>query len=337
MKDVTLNVRDLSKVYGTSTPLTVELLDNKTPLTNKTIIFTIHGVSYNRVTDSNGKASLNINLLPGTYPCTVHFVGDSGYNSATRECIVRVLNNSTPQRETKQQGNYFEVNKIALHVTMSGGFDVTPGQNIKETTLLHDSENYNTPTFYFNSGFDGDEFEVSVVLKETDFYNGEQVMSILNSWNKVNLPVSVVTDSMIVANGKYTMQIKKKSQTLEKRSIWKLRFKQYYENSLSFESMYDRKTSTLSSVDQLLLKQVNGINKDSPRDVITALQRKLNVAGYWTYPQETYGFWEGVPTMIYLFQYDVMHVQGRAPGLDGVDYETITELIDYTSGGLLNG
>ena len=328
MKDVILNVKDLSKVYGTSTPLTVELLDNTTPLRDMTIIFTINTRSYNRVTDGNGKASLNINLQPGTYPCTVHFVGTVDYNSATENCVVRVISNITPQEKVKQPGNYFEVNKIPLHVTMSGGFDVTPGQNIKETTLLHDSENYNTPTFYFNAGFDGDEFEVSVVLKESYFYNGEQVMAILNSWNKTNLPVSVVTDSMIVANGKYTMQIKKKSQTLEKRSIWKLRFKQYYENNLSFESMYTWKTSTLSSVDQLLLKQVNGINKDSPKEVRIALQTKLRNIGYWTDPLD--GLWMMIPTMIYRFQYEIMHVQDRGPGFYGVDYETITELIEYS-------
>ena len=323
--------------FANGAPLTISLLDNGTPLANRTIVFTINGVDYNRVTNNKGKASLNINLLPGTYPTTVHFVGDGTYNSQTSYCIVRVISNSIPQKEIKQDTNYFEVNKINLYVLTKNGFDVKPGQNIKETTLLHDSANYNSPTFYFNSGFDGDEFEISIVIRETDFYNTEQVMSILNSWNKTNMPVSVVTDAMVIANGKYTMQIKDKKQTNKLNSIWELRFKQYYENSLSFESMYDRKTSTLSALDLLLLKQVNGINKNSPREVITALQKKLNVAGYWAYPQDTYGLWNGVATMIYRFQYDVMHVQDRWPGFDGVDYETITELIDYTGGGVLNG
>lgn len=328
MKDVILNVKDLSKVYGTSTPLTVELLDNTTPLRDMTIIFTINTRSYNRVTDGNGKASLNINLQPGTYPCTVHFVGTVDYNSATENCIVRVISNITPQQRTKNPENYFEVNKIKLYIVSSNGFNVKPGQNIKETRLLHDSENLNTPTFYFNSGFGGDEFDVTAYIRESDFYNGEQVMSLLNSWNKTNIPVSVVTDSMIVANGKYTMQIKDKKQTRKGYSLWKLRFKQYYENSLSFESMYTWKTSTLSSVDQLLLKQTQGIHEDSPKNVRIALQMKLRNIGYWTDPLD--GLWMMVPTMIYRFQSNIMHVQDRGPGFYGVDYETITELIEYS-------
>lgn len=334
MRDVTLNVKDLSKIYGTSTPLTVELLDNTTPLTNKTIIFTINGVSYNRITDNKGKASLNINLIPGTYPCMVHFVGEDGYNPATKACVVRVINNNIPQKETKSPDNYFEVNKIKLYIVMSNGFSVKTGQNIKETKLLHDQGNLNAPTFYFNSGFSGDEFDVTAYIRESDFYNGEQVMSLLNSWNKTNIPVTVVTDSMIVANGKYTMQIKDKKQTRKGYSLWKLRFKQFYENSLSFEAMYDRKVSTLSSVDQLLLKQVGGVNSKSPSDVIRALQNKLRSAGYWDYSSKYDGYWDGIPSAAYWFQYEVMHVYDRATGFDGVDYETICALIDYTAGGI---
>ncbi len=335
MKDVTIQAKDLTKIYGTPAPLKVRILDDGVPLQNRTLIITINGVDYTRTTDSNGGSSLNINLIPGTYPTTIHFIGDATYNSLSYTVLVRVLNNTTPQKETKQAGNYFEVNKIPLHVIMSSGFDVKTGQNIKETQLLHDDGNYNSPTFYFNSGFDGDEFEVSVVMKESYFYNGEQVMAILNGWNKTNLPVTVVTDSMIVSNGKYTMQITGKSQTLERRSIWKLRFKQYYENSLSFEAMYDRKISTLSSIDQLLLRQVNGVNSKSSGDVITALQYKLQSAGYWDDRIKGYTetHWVGIPSAIGLFQYDVMGVYDRYPAWNGVDYETICALIEYTTGG----
>lgn len=332
MKNPILNVRDLTKVYGTSTPLKVELLDGTTGLANQNIVFEIHGVKYTRVTNFNGITSLNINLNPGTYPCTVKYLGDSTYNPITREVLVRVLSNNTPPKETKRPEDYFEVNKVRLYIVMSNGFSVKPGQNIKETQLLQDTTTHNTPTFYFNSGFDGDEFEVTAYIRESDFYNGEQVMSLLNGWNKMNTVVTVVTDSMIVANGKYTLQIKDKKQTRKGYSLWKLRFKQYYENSFSFESLYDLKISTLSAIDQLLLKQVNGINKKSPVEVIRALQKKLNSIGYG--PGYLTNYYEGwINTAVYRFMYEQRGDVSKRPAWDGVDYETITELIEYSYGG----
>lgn len=60
---------DLSMNSTNRSPFTVYLYDvfNNT-LANKTVTFTINGVSYNKTTDSSAKASLNINLLTGVYP-----------------------------------------------------------------------------------------------------------------------------------------------------------------------------------------------------------------------------------------------------------------------------
>ena len=334
VKDVTLTARDLTKTYGTPDQLKARLMDNNTPLSNKPIQYDINGVKYIRITGSDGYSALNINLNPGTYPCTIMFLGDTTYNSARVDVIVRVVQNTTPQQNIKSAKNYFEVNHIALHVLTKDGFDIKTGQNIKETDLLYDS-NYNAPTYYFNSGYSGDEFEVSIVMKESYFHDGEQVKNILNQWNKMMVPVTVVTDAFDVPNSKYIMSIKDKKQDNKSYSIWKLRFKQYYENSLSFDSMYEIKTSSLSSLDQLLLKQRNGITDKSSSDIITALQRKLQSVGYWNYQIDgskgTHGYWNGLPTALYRFQSDVMGTvdkQGRC------DFETITALVTYSTGGL---
>ena len=85
---------------------------------------------------------------------------------------------------------------------------------------------------------------------------------------------------MDVPNGKYVVRIKSKKQSLEHSSIWKLRFKQYYENSLSFESMYTYKTSSLSSIDQTLLKY-HEIDYYSTKEAILTLQKKLQQKGCW--------------------------------------------------------
>ena len=175
---------------------------------------------------------------------------------------------------------FFEINKVPLKVIMNDGFNVNSGSNISETTLLYDDQELNAPTFYFNKGFNGIDFEISVVMKEEYFYNGRAYMDYLNQWDKWNTVVTVVTDAMDVPNGKYVVRIKSKKQSLEHSSIWKLRFKQYYENSLSFESMYTYKTSSLSSIDQTLLKY-HEIDYYSTKEAILALQKKLQQKGCW--------------------------------------------------------
>ena len=282
MRDLTINAEDLTKVYGTSIPFTVQLLDNTTPLSNKKLSITINGVKYDRVTDGNGKASLNINLIQGSYQTTVTFKGDATYNAASKIVMVRVLGTDITQSDTKQANHYFEVNKMALRVIMDDGFDTDMGTTIKETTLLQDNRTLNAPTFFFNKGNAGVEFEISIVIKEKYYFNGMPVADSLNQWSKWMIPVSVVTDAMDVPNGKYIMSIKGKKQTDKYKSIWKLRFKQYYENSFTFEDTSDKKTSTLSSIDKILLQNYTEITESSPKNTILALQRKLQMLGYWT-------------------------------------------------------
>lgn len=353
MKDLTLIANDLTKTYGTKDQLKARLMDNNSPLINYDVTFHIHGVKYVRTTDNQGYASLNINLIPGVYPATISFLGNSTYNSASVMVLVRVVQENTPQSNLKNADNYFECNHIPLKVLLKDGFDVKPGQNIKETSLLYDDDSYNAPTYYFNSGFDGDEFEITVYMTEYYFHDDEQVMVHLNGWNKMNTVVTVVTDSMIVSNGKYTMQIKDKEQTSKGYSLWKLRFKQYYENSTSFNSMFDTKTASLSSIDQLLLKQIHGINNKSPKNVILSLQTKLQELGCWdnvlrdTTKMGNPGIIDGaelkkrVPTGIWdgQMQWDIFMLQNKlglnaTSNKNGVcDYETITTLIQYSNGG----
>ena len=191
---------------------------------------------------------------------------------------------------------FFEVNKVPLKVIMNDGFDVSSGTNIKETTLLYDDQENNAPTFYFNSGFNGIDFEISIMMREDYFYNGRAFMDYLNQWDKWNTVITIVTDAMDIPNGKYTVRIKNKKQTLERTSIWKLRFKQFYENSLSFESMYTYKTSSLSSIDQTLMKY-REIDYYSQKEAILALQKKLQQKGCWSDTVKTVdsrGIWHDV-------------------------------------------
>ena len=78
---------DLIKYYKNASKYSVKLLDEKgTPLSGVDITFNINGVFYNRVTDSNGVASLAINLSPGDYIITAEYQGFKVSNN------IKVLN-----------------------------------------------------------------------------------------------------------------------------------------------------------------------------------------------------------------------------------------------------
>lgn len=72
-----LTADDLNKKYGNSTPFEAKLVDGQgNPYSGQNIEFNVHGLLYNRTTDDEGIARLNINLQAGEYIIT------STYNKA---------------------------------------------------------------------------------------------------------------------------------------------------------------------------------------------------------------------------------------------------------------
>ncbi len=76
---------DLNKVYGTPDQFIVKLCDDtgKTVGAGETVRFNINGVFYNRITDANGFAKLNINLMPGEYIITSYYKNEAVSNKVT--------------------------------------------------------------------------------------------------------------------------------------------------------------------------------------------------------------------------------------------------------------
>ena len=69
-----LNATDLSMSYKDGSKFAASLVDGQgNPLANVDIAFNINGVFYNRTTDENGIARLNINLMPGEYIITSQY------------------------------------------------------------------------------------------------------------------------------------------------------------------------------------------------------------------------------------------------------------------------
>ena len=77
-----LSANDLTKVYRGSEQFIANLIDGQgNSLSGETVQFNINGVFYNRITDPNGQAKLNINLQSGRYIITSMYNGLSISNT----------------------------------------------------------------------------------------------------------------------------------------------------------------------------------------------------------------------------------------------------------------
>ena len=65
--EIILESQNLNKEYGSDEPYEVNLHNITSPLPNEKVTITVNGVEYNKTTNQNGTAKLNINLNPGTY------------------------------------------------------------------------------------------------------------------------------------------------------------------------------------------------------------------------------------------------------------------------------
>ncbi|MBR6023647.1 MAG: peptidase C1 [Methanobrevibacter sp.] len=81
--------RDLVKYYRNASKYSVKVLDDVgNPLSGVNVTFNINGVFYQRTTDGNGTASLNINLIPGDYIITAEYGGLRVSNNITVKTIL---------------------------------------------------------------------------------------------------------------------------------------------------------------------------------------------------------------------------------------------------------
>lgn len=90
--DVSIDIHDFEMYYKNGTKLSGKLLDNNSnPIINQTVSININGMSYNKITDSNGTFGMNINLDPNVYNFTVAYNGSDIYNPALKNAKVTIL------------------------------------------------------------------------------------------------------------------------------------------------------------------------------------------------------------------------------------------------------
>ena len=101
----TIETSDISMFYKDGTKYSVKLCDlDGNIMPNKNVAITINGVTYNKVTDSNGVAYLNINLNPGVYGISASYDGKTVYNTISIAAMpVTIVSSSV----NIQQGTFY--------------------------------------------------------------------------------------------------------------------------------------------------------------------------------------------------------------------------------------
>jgi parallel beta-helix repeat protein len=104
--DVNLNIQKENWLFGENKPLIINLTEknSKSPISNQNILININGVIYERITDENGIAKLNIRLHPGNYQFSVNYLGNSYYNSFNLEDTVLIKEISGSKVKTNLTG-----------------------------------------------------------------------------------------------------------------------------------------------------------------------------------------------------------------------------------------
>ena len=101
-------VQNFSKIYKSSEPLEVGLYYKEQALQNEKIKIEVNNKTYERKTDENGIAKLNINLNVGKYRANIKFDGTDEYNSATGYADIYV----NPKIKKTIANSFGEVAKI---------------------------------------------------------------------------------------------------------------------------------------------------------------------------------------------------------------------------------
>ena len=122
----TINSNDLTKVFCNDSQFLARFTDsNGNPLANTAVQFNINGVFYNRMTDENGWAKLNINLPQGEYIITSYnlVTGETAGNLVT--VLSRIVENNNITK------TYLDPTKFTVRIVGDDGEFVGAGESVE--------------------------------------------------------------------------------------------------------------------------------------------------------------------------------------------------------------
>ncbi len=192
-----LTTEGLQKYYGNTTPLEFILTDaSGKPVSNKTVIITINGQNYTRITDVNGTARININLNAGNYEVNATYLGE-GYN-LTETAEVEILSTI--------EGN--DITKIYRNGTQYyATFIDSEGNLLKNTDV-----NFNiNGVFYTRKTNENGTARLNINLNP-----GKYVITVYNTKTKEQTANNITVLSSIVDNSDLTKYYRNASQYVVK-------------------------------------------------------------------------------------------------------------------------
>ncbi len=101
-----LVTKDITVDYQAGGKYSVILVDEQSKaLANKVVKLNINGVFYNRTTDANGTAYLNINLIPGSYVCSAYY---DDLVTSSKVTVNKIAANVSILTPTVKSGDYYK-------------------------------------------------------------------------------------------------------------------------------------------------------------------------------------------------------------------------------------
>ena len=167
-KPVEIKAPDIDLYYKNGTRFIAELSDeNGNYLANQSLIFTISGIDYERITDSQGQASVAINLIPGDYDFIVSYSGNENYltSKKTATCtvyptiggddIVKYYRNGTQFYATFLNGDGTPLANTDVNFNINGVFYTRPtnASGVARLNINLPPENYILTAIHPDTGY----------------------------------------------------------------------------------------------------------------------------------------------------------------------------------------
>lgn len=147
-EDIAISEISSSDVVGyKSFPTTITgiLTSNGTPLSSKNVKIVLNGVTYNKITDSNGKVSLNVKLAEGSYTAQFFHDGDNLTSNAVATSKLMVMDLiKTKLKLGDKDINYRQGSKCLFYVKLVDSNENAIGN--QWVTFNVDGKNYTVKT-----------------------------------------------------------------------------------------------------------------------------------------------------------------------------------------------
>lgn len=187
---VVITAPDVVKYYGGSERLSVLVESDGKPVSNQSVGITINGVTYNRVTNENGTASLALNLIAGDYPVKI------SYNDNYADCnvsILATLNGTDISKMYKNGTQYYATFRDSEGKYLASGSNVT----------------FNINGVFYTRQVSGDK---GLARLNINLIPGEYVLTAYNTENGERTSNVITVISRIVENSDLVKYYKNSSQ-----------------------------------------------------------------------------------------------------------------------------